>query len=222
MTGECKGNYKTMGICLASKLAPWGILLLSMMAIDRFTDTQSQTFTLERYTLWIIALLVFFKKLYTRWTTKLMYNDTSILYRGYDKGIFPKSVNADISIDDIAEAKTYFNDKTEMLSIKTINGEKMKLCINYFLMDDIIGLLQKLLLARSSATPVDEAEAFRINIDTTKLSKPKISLNGECLHTDRGPIELEVKDGDLLSVRHDHGMYMVRLHHTSDKSLCFS
>ena len=211
-----------MGICLASKLAPWGILLLSMMAIDRFTDTQSQTFTLERYTLWIIALLVFFKKLYTRWTTKLMYNDTSILYRGYDKGIFPKSVNADISIDDIAEAKTYFNDKTEMLSIKTINGEKMKLCINYFLMDDIIGLLQKLLLARSSATPVDEAEAFRINIDTTKLSKPKISLNGECLHTDRGPIELEVKDGDLLSVRHDHGMYMVRLHHTSDKSLCFS
>lgn len=211
-----------MGICLASKLAPWGILLLSMMAIDRFTDTQSQTFTLERYTLGIIALLFFFKKLYTRWTTKLMYNDTSILYRGYDKGIFPKSVNADISIDDIAEAKTYFNDKTEMLSIKTINGEKMKLCINYFLMDDIIGLLQKLLLARSSATPVDEAEAFRINIDTTKLSKPKISLNGECLHTDRGPIEHEVKDGDLLSVRHDHGMYMVRLHHTSDKSLCFS
>lgn len=211
-----------MGICLASKLAPWGILLLSMMAIDRFTDTQSQTFTLERYTLGIIALLVFFKKLYTRWTTKLMYNDTSILYRGYDKGIFPKSVNADISIDDIAEAKTYFNDKTEMLSIKTINGEKMKLCINYFLMDDIIGLLQKLLLARSSATPVDKAEAFRINIDTTKLSKSKISLNGECLHTDRGPIELEVKDGDLLSVRHDHGMYMVRLHHTSDRSLCFS
>lgn len=222
MTGECNGNYKTMGICLASKLAPWGILLLSMMAIDRFTDTQSQTFTLERYTLGIIALLVFFKKLYTRWTTKLMYNDTSILYRGYDKGIFPKSVNADISIDDIAEAKTYFNDKTEMLSIKTINGEKMKLCINYFLMDDIIGLLQKLLLARSSATPVDKAEAFRINIDTTKLSKSKISLNGECLHTDRGPIELEVKDGDLLSVRHDHGMYMVRLHHTSDRSLCFS
>lgn len=222
MTGECNGNYKTMGICLASKLAPWGILLLSMMAIDRFTDTQSQTFTLERYALGIIALLVFFKELYQRGTTKLMYNDTSILYRGYDKGIFPKSVNADISIDDIAEAKTYFNDKTEMLSIKTINGEKMKLCINYFLMDDIIGLLQKLLLARSSATPVDEAEAFRINIDTTKLSKPKISLNGECLHTDRGPIELEVKDGDLLSVRHDHGMYMVRLHHTSDKSLCFS
>ena len=192
-----------------------------MMAIDRVTDTQSQTFTLERYTLGIIALLVFFKELYTMWTTKLMYNDTSILYRGYDKGIFPKRVNADISIDDIAEAKTYFNDKTEMLSIKTINGEKIKLCINYFLMDDIIGLLQKLLLARSSATPVDEAEAFRINIDTTKLSKPKISLNGECLHTDRGPIELEVKDGDLLSVRHDHGMYMVRLHHTSDRSLCF-
>ena len=221
MTGECNGNYKTMGICLASKLAPWGILLLSMMAIDRFTDTQSQTFTLERYTLWIIALLVFFKELYTMWTTKLMYNDTSILYRGYDKGIFPKSVNADISIDDIAEAKTYFNDKTEMLSIKTINGEKMKLCINYFLMDDIIGLLQKLLLARSSATPVDNAEAFRVNIDITKLSNPQISLNGECLHTDKEAIGLDVKSGDLLSVRHEHGMHMVRLYHTCDRNLSF-
>ena len=98
----------------------------------------------------------------------------------------------------------------------------MKLCINYFLMDDIIGLLQKLLLARSSATPVDNAEAFRININTTKLSNPQISLNGESLHTDKEAIGLDVKSGDLLSVRHDHGMYMVRLHHTSDRSLCFS
>lgn len=174
----------------------------------------------------LISIIPLLRILYVNIKGKFSATDIKLHYEGYSFSMFPEKIECDIPFEKIAEAQiwtdlsaggsvTYYYDK---LLIKTYDNTETLLNICYFNNDEVFEVIYQNMLKHSMTSPIVHPEQYEVCISKIKKLKTdyfEVFHNNKYISTDEDKFTLSVKTGDILVLRCNRTIQMLRLHDTS-------
>ena len=185
-----------------------------------YYDDASLAFAIVLLVLSLIPLYLIIRSVFVDIKGELKYDDTSLLYEGYSFDFFPHKTKVHLQFADIASAKI-FTEKIgrstrEKMIIKKTNGTKLELNICPYDINRIINIMHSQLKSQYEANPIPSPQKYSISIYNYKAFLTgylnlTVCINDNCTCKREAEINADVKTGDMLAIKHNSCIHILRL-----------
>jgi hypothetical protein len=166
----------------------------------------------------IMWLYLFLRFLLIDLKGEFKYNDATLCYKGFSFDVIPEKTEVNLPFTDISAAKIYSEKigkfEREILLITKSDGTEIELNICNFNTNEIESVMYQKML--DNPIPGISQTKYKIHIRNYKTVlwgylNLNISINGKQVYTENDNPTINVKTGDLLTIKNKNRIQILRL-----------